>query len=245
MKRNTLIGTIAAAALFAAVIATSLPASACVKYAGGEVDYVTSYIWRGMDTNPENDPAIQPAVNFTLPYSLDFGIWASYGFAEGLHTTLDEVDFTISKSGAFSPFIEWTVGHTYYTFPAVDQSAGAPRESNESFVGVSFPKLPLKPAINLYVDYETGDGVYGSLSGTYEFPFGISKSDPPMTLGLNLGYSDGPWGTEPGLGDISATLSAPFKIRGFVLTPSLNYSIAPDERVNTDDEIWLGLNFAF
>jgi uncharacterized protein (TIGR02001 family) len=244
MKKQASLG-IMAAALFAVVIATSMPAKAMPKIAEVNVDYVTSYIWRGIDSHPQNDPAIQPGIDLSLPQGWGLNIWASYGFDEGLNSNLDELDFTLSKSGEFTPAIVWTAGHTYYTFPTVDKASGAPAESNESFAGLSFPKLPLQPAVNLYVDWETGNGVYGSVSGSYELPFGISKSDPKMSLGINIGYSDGQWGTRPGLADISTSLSIPIKIHGIILSPSLNYSIAPDERVNADDELWLGLNFKF
>ncbi len=206
------------------------------------VDYVSAYIWRGMDSHAEDDPAIQPDVTISLPRNWSFDIWASYGIDGGVNSNLDEVDFTIAKSGSFSPFIDWQAGYTYYTFHSVNQDEGVPCESQETFAGVSFPKLPLKPAINMYVDWETGDGVYASLTGTYEFRNAFFKNADPASLSVNLGYSDGPWGTLPGVSDITTSFSNPIKAGKFVITPSLNYSIAPDERVNVDDEIWLAVN---
>ena len=219
--------------------------------AGGSVAYVSRYIWRGQDLLADNDPAIQPSVTFTFSRNVSFNVWGSYGFGgPNEKNELDELDFTLSYSGALNKLVSYTVGHTYYTF-----HTGGLEESQETFAGISFPEAPLNPAVTLYGDWgsDVSRGYYLSVTGSKEFRLGRSQ---PLTLSLSVGYCDGQWSMEPGISDINIGLSTTKKLGLVTITPSLNYTYVPDKastakgttsppKINTHNEIWMGVTFGF
>jgi len=204
--------------------------------AEGNVTWVSSYIWRGFDLLADDEPAIQPGLAFSLPHDMSLGLWGSYGLDD--EDDLDEFDVTLSKSGTFKCGTEWSIGHTYYTFPVVDQ------ESQETFVGLVFPSLMLSPALDVYFDWGDGDGVYAALSGGLDVPFS-GDGQVPLSLGVSIGYSDGYWGIEPGVTDVSLSAAVPVPVKAVTITPALNYVVTPGDRANNEDEFWGGIDIAF
>jgi uncharacterized protein (TIGR02001 family) len=235
---------------------TSTPATAAPKMSTS-VAYVTRYVWRGQDLLSDNDPAIQPSLTFALPINLSFNIWGSYGFggASGKNL-LNELDFTLSYAGTINKDISYTVGHYYYTFHHL--AAGSPKESQETFAGVSFPNAALKPSITLYGDWgsSVSKGYYLSVAGSRDFKLGIVKKAPSLTLNLSAGYCDGQWRMEPGVSDINLGISTSLTIGKTIVTPAITYTYVPHKgssakgdtvppKINLKDEIWGSLNFSF
>ncbi len=243
-----------AASLLLLVFAGAQPASANVGV-DGSVTYVTRYIWRGQDLLPNNDGAIQPSLTLGLPGSLSLNMWGSYGIGgPNEKDELDELDFTLSYSGSITKYIEYTFGHTYYTF----HTAG-PDESQETFAGVSF-KTFLNPAFTLYGDWgsDVSRGYYLLASASHDFSlgWGIKNVAPALTLSVSAGYSDGQWSMEPDLSDLNIGLALPIKAGVFTIKPLVTYTYVPDKasvysgessppKPNVSDEIWGGVAFEF
>ena len=243
-----------ALALFA--FAGARPAAAAEIKGSGSIAYVTRYIWRGQDLLWNNDPAIQPSFTFELMKSLSLNIWGSYGFGgPNEKNELDELDFTLTYSGEINKDISYSVGHSYYTF-----HVAGPDESQETFGGLSFPNVPLKPSLTLYGDWgsDVSRGYYLLLAGSHEIPlaWGLKDAAPALTLGLSAGYCDGQWSMEPGVSDLNVGLSLPITEGKFTITPSLTYTFIPHKasgakgetsppKINTQDEIWGGVAFGF
>ncbi|HOX28631.1 MAG TPA: hypothetical protein PLQ76_05690, partial [bacterium] len=95
-------------------------------------------------------------------------------------------------------------------------------------------------------DWGTGeDSTYINIAGGTSFDLTGDKSLPPLALNGSIGYNDGAAGTESGISDINVSAAMTFDLKKITITPSLNYTITPGDRVNTQNEFWAGLNFGF
>jgi uncharacterized protein (TIGR02001 family) len=216
----------------------------------GSFSYVSSYIWRGTDSLPDNDPAFQPSLTFTHSNGISLNLWGSYGFGGPDETSrLDELDYTLGYTSSKNPAFQWSVGHSYYTFLTDDGTT----ESQETYVGFSFPEAPLEPNFTLYGDWGHGKGYYANLSGGKDVSLNLWKK--AMSLSFSIGYSDGQWDYEPGFSDINLGVSFPFGHEEKPFTLSLNYTYVPRKgsnaeenvppKINYKNEFWVGLKYDF
>ena len=252
LKKTT--GAAAALAFAASMLLGSGAASAKVGPTSGTFALVSRYVWRGQDLNPNNDMAFQPSITFSLHDSVSLNVWGSIGKSgvnQNKGMELDELDFTLSKSGAFSKDLNWTVGHTYYTFHTLSND-----ESQETYAGVSLPKVAMKPSVTLYGDWgsDVSRGYYLSVAGSHDIPLAGNKRLPSITMNVSAGYCDGQWSMKPGLSDVNVSFAAPVEMKAFTVTPFITYTYVPDKAssakgqtsppfINTQNELWGGVNF--
>ena len=189
-------------------------------------DYFSKYVWRGQ--NLSDDPAFQ------------LGLSASYkGFTAAIWGSLDttginknageftESDLSIDYSGDLPGLkgVGFSVGFINYHFPSLVA------DTTEFYWGLNFD-LPLNPSITVYHDLDKMDGTYASfgLSHSIDKIFELSPSIPvAMEIGMSLGlgdavYNKNYWGVNKSeLNDLAISISFPTEIKGWTLTPSLNY----------------------
>ena len=201
-------------------------------------DYLGKYVWRGQNLN--DDPVFQPGVSMTMG-GLTAGVWASQDTTtiNGQNGEFTEWDYSLDYSGDV-PIIEgvgYSLGVINYHFPSV---VG---DTTEVYWGLNFD-MPLSPSFTLYHDIDVIDGTYA------EFGLGhsiekIAELGPETPVGMDIGasvgwgsasYNKGYWSTdESKLNDLALSVSFPFEIGGWSVTPSLNYVTLLDSRLRDTD----------
>lgn len=201
-------------------------------------DYLGKYIWRGQNLN--DDPVFQPGVSMTIG-GLTGAVWASQDTTtiNGQNGEFTEWDYSLDYSGDV-PIIEgvgYSLGVINYHFPSV---VG---DTTEVYWGLNFD-LPLSPSFTLYHDIDVIDGTYA------EFGLGhsiekIAELGPEIPIGMDIGaslgwgsasYNKGYWSTdESKLNDLALSVSFPFEIGGWTVSPSLNYVTLLDSRLRDTD----------
>ena len=190
-------------------------------------DYFGKYIWRGQ--NLSDDPVFQTGLSASYK-GLTLGVWGSLE-TTGINKNAGEFtewDYSLDYSGDFPGIkgIGYSVGVINYHFP------GTVSDTSEVYWGLNFD-LPLNPSITVYHDTV-------ALKGSIYASFGLSHSidkifelAPDMPVGLDIGmslglgnkaYNNGYWGVNrSGLNDLAISISFPTEIKGWTLSPSLNY----------------------
>jgi len=210
-----------------------------------EFTVVSRYIWRGADLGQAYDPAggdnhvhVQPSVTYTDPSGFSLGAWGSMGF-DG-HSDFDEIDLTVDYSFTVAAGLDGSVGHIYYDFPTGNSNSG------EFYAGVSATKSALSPSLFVYYDYDDGDGWYVELALGHDFS--LPGSTRTLSAGLTVGYNGGQWksaGWKSGLSNIALSLSTEYPVRGgWAFSPTVTYVMTPGDRVNTENELVVGLGLS-
>ena len=146
------------------------------------VDWVTSYVWRGMRLT--NNPVIQPSVTVSA-YGISLNAWGSIDVTDvneenGADYRLQEVDYTASYSYAPVEGLDLTGGFAWYAFSGFDSTG-------EVFATATLSKVLLSPSLSAYYDVNEADGFY--LNAGVEHEFEITQK-----LGLTLAGGLG-WGS--------------------------------------------------
>lgn len=213
---------------------------------GVEVDYASSYIWRGFNVYGDGDAA-QPSgyIGYAPSEALSMtaAVWASYDVE--MEKDWDEIDYTADL--AYTINDTWSVagGYIYYHWFS-DSDA----DTQEIWASAS-AGLPhgLSSTLAVYYDFDEGDGWYANISLDYGRDFADNVS---FSTGANLGYGDydddGYMAGFDGVQDIN--LYAGFDVDlgyNLGLTASATYTIVPDDDINEDDEFWtlVGLLYDF
>jgi len=201
----------------------------------GEMSYVSSYIWRGFDALPDGNDALQPGVTFYLGDSgHSFNLWGSTGVDKT--GDLDEVDLTWNYTRAWSGRDDAALsfGLVYYGYPQADS------DSVEIYTGVTLTNMLLQPSLMVFADFGEGDGYYATLGVNHTF--GAAILGKPVNFTASAGYQDGYWGAEPGVSDITFSLSTDYEVGTVRVTPALNFAVIPEDSVNADDnEFWFSI----
>jgi len=197
------------------------------------LDYVTQYIWRGQQLNP--DPSFQPGVN------LGFGNFTAMFWAGSLRLTgsdgeeygFVEVDLGLDYSDKFPDCkkISYSVGFFHYDFP----NSPVP-DTVEIYGGLSFD-APLNPSLICYLDVDEADGLYLQFSLNHGFGEILRICNTPigMEIGAGLGwgsdsYNKYYWGvSQSSLSDFSLSASFPFEICDWTISPGVNFSTVVGE----------------
>jgi len=202
-----------------------------------DLTLVSRYIWRGFDTIADDRPAVQPSVTFALGNS---GVWLNLWSAIALaDTDFVELDLIAGYDKVFSKEMAFSAGVGYFTFPSMSNYPDKNSTSPEAYVGITASSLLFTPCLTLYYDFNVGDGVYTTLSLNQSFHIKDKILCSTFVIGYTSQYQD--FGVDPGFSDICLGVSTDFGIKSITLTPSINYVIVPNETINDEDEIWVGL----
>ncbi|MDH4226783.1 MAG: hypothetical protein OEV59_03380 [Deltaproteobacteria bacterium] len=222
MLKRTLV-TITAAVVM--MFGSSSVATAAEATASGSVDWLTTYVWRGMNLGG-NEGVIQPSATIVYDGHYSFNLWSNYDNERGEMT---ETDYTASYVRELGP-IGLTLGFIHYGIDDGDVDY----DSQEVYVTLSASKLPLAPTLSYYHDIDLGEGGYASLAISQSFELTSKLSFGLGALaGFNFGNAlmetdydgDGEVDDFSGLynGEVSANL--PYKVNDKVtITPKVAYS---------------------
>lgn len=219
-----------------------LATSSCVLYAQEDpteaiptistnldLAYVSKYIWRGIELNP--DAAVQPSLTVSHPNGLSFNFWGSMDTTDvvGESGSFTEIDYTLSYEFKAADH-DMTAGLIYYAFPNTSFAS-----TSEVFAGMCFGGA-LSPTLSVNYDFDEADGYYLSLSGGYACPTPWSKKAPEVGLSAKVSYGSSdynefyyPGVTKGAFTDALFSASMPIAVNDKVtITPSISYSLAID-----------------
>ena len=199
-----------------------------------DLSLVSKYIWRGFDTIPDDRPAIQPSVTFDFGKSgVWFNLWSAVALAD---TDFVELDLVLGYDRDVFKNLSLSAGMGYFTFPSMSNYPDRNSTTPEVYAGITANSLPLSPSLILYYDFNMGDGIYATLSLSRDFQVGAKVLCSSILVGYMEQYQ-----VDPGVSDVCFGVSTDFNLRDITLTPSINYVIVPNETVNDENELWVGL----
>ncbi|MCK4404067.1 MAG: TorF family putative porin [candidate division Zixibacteria bacterium] len=206
-----------------------------------DVTLVSRYIWRGFDTIANDRPAIQPSITFAFGKS---GVWLNLWSAIALaDKDFVELDLIAGYDKVCSKDITFSAGVGYFTFPNMPHYPDKNSTSPEAYTGITLSSPPLTACLTLYYDFNVGDGFYATLSLNQSIPVKSKVLCFTFVIGYTTQYRD--FGVDPGFSDICLGISTDFGFKKITLTPSLNYVIVPNETINDENEIWVGLSIGW
>jgi len=206
-----------------------------------QADFMSKYIWRGMDLLWNNNPAFQPSVTYTFGESgFSVNLWGSFALSErSIYKTVDEIDLILDYSFQLSDKVGMSVGfinYGYYFVPEFDFKDGT---TQEFYVSAGLPDVFLSPTLTAYYDMNWGTGLYVVLEGSHS----VELSE---TLGLDLyaglGYNSKQYIDDSGLSDLTIGASLPISFGDWTIAPQVNYTFVFLESVNDENELWFGIS---
>ncbi len=235
MKRSKV--TLLISLLFLSCAFCSQALDAGVEY---QVDVASRYIWRGFDLNPNNKLVLQPSLTYSFGGSgFAVNLWSSFSFER---KEMNEIDVTMSYDFKLPENYSLSIGFTHYGWYFNDGFKFKDHTTQEVYVSVGLPKLPLAPNLTVYYDFANGDGIY--------VLFGVGHSislseELNLDLSATLGYNGKQWIGESGFSDLNFNVSIPFKVGKVTISPFFNVTFILLDAVNpeADNEIWAGVSF--
>jgi len=196
------------------------------------------YIWRGFDTIVDDRPSLQPSITFEFGKSgVWFNAWSAFALAD---TDFVELDLIVGYDRTFSEALSFSAGAGYFTFPSMPNYPDENSATPEVYAGVTLTSFPLSPNLTFYYDFNMGDGLYTTFSLSRGFLVKQKLISSTVLAGYTRQYRG--IGVDPGFSDICLGISTDFEWIGLTLTPSINYIIVPNETINDENEIWVGLS---
>jgi hypothetical protein len=211
-----------------------------------QVDVTSRFIWRGFDLLPDNNSALQPSLTFDLGDSgFSLNIWASFALTDrDIYKYWDEIDLTLTYALKTPEALSLVLGFTNYGYWFARNFEFKDNTTQEFFVELGFPKVPLSPTLTAFYDINLGDGLYVQLTGGHAVPLGGLTLDLAAALGYNAGMFL-PEGADTGFSDLTIGASLPIKLGGLTLSPFVNYTFVFLDAVNDDNELWFGASLIF
>jgi uncharacterized protein (TIGR02001 family) len=203
-----------------------------------DVTLVSKYIWRGFDTISDDRPAVQPSVTMVFGQSGPWlNLWSAIALAD---TDFVELDLVAGYDRPLSEHLIFSIGAGYFTFPSMPHYPDENSTTPEAYVGITAPSFPLSPSVNLYYDFNLGDGIYATLSFSRDFEIKGKAVHLSFLTGYTSQYQG--IGVDPGFSDVCLGLSTDLGFKGMMVTPSINYAFVPNETINDENEFWVGLS---
>jgi uncharacterized protein (TIGR02001 family) len=203
-----------------------------------DVTLASRYIWRGFDCIADDCPAIEPSITFEFGKSgVWFNAWSAFALAD---TDFVELDLVVGYDRALSEALSLSAGAGYFTFPSMPNYPDENSATPEVYAGVTLTSFPLSPNLTLYYDFNMGDGLYTTLSLSRGFPVKGQSVMSTILAGYTRQYRG--IGVDRGFSDICLGISTGFDWKGLTLAPSINYIIVPNETINDENEVWVGLS---
>jgi hypothetical protein len=203
-----------------------------------DVTLASRYIWRGFDCIADDRHAIEPSITFDFGKSgVWFNAWSAFALAD---TDFVELDLVVGYDRALSEDWMLSAGAGYFTFPSMPNYPDENSATPEVSAGVTLTSFPLSPNLTFYYDFNMGDGLYTAFSLSRGFLVKEKLISSTVLAGYTRQYRE--IGVDPGFSDICLGISADFDWKALTLAPSINYVIVPNETINDENEIWVGLS---
>lgn len=231
--------------LFVLIVFLSLPLIG--KAFSFQVDITSRFIWRGFDLLPDNNSALQPSLTFDLGDSgFSLNVFASFALTDrDIYKYWDEIDLTLTYALKTQETLSLVLGFTNYGYWFARNFEFKNNTTQEFFVELGFPKVPLSPTLTAFYDINLGDGLYVQLTGGHTLSLGGGLNlDLAATLGYNAGMFLPEW-ADTGFSDLTIGASLPLKLGGLTLSPFVNYTFVFLDAVNDDNELWFGASLIF
>ena len=203
-------------------------------------DLVSSYIWRGFDLNPYEEPVFQPSLTYgsnDSGFSLE--LWSSFSFA---NKELHEVDLVLTYRKVLGHSLDLSAGLIHYGWYWAPNFRFEDDTSHEIFVGAGLRLLPIYPHLTVFYDFANGDGLYILLESEASLPL-LTWLD--TVFHASLGYNGGQWlseGTDPGFSDLNLRISAPFSVGRLRFSPYVQYTNVLMEAISREDFLVYGIS---
>ena len=225
--------------VMATLVVQLVPASAFSEIGvRTDLTLASRYIWRGFDCIVDDRPSLQPSITFEFGKSgVWFNAWSAFALAD---TDFVELDLVVGYDRALSEDLTLSAGAGYFTFPSMPNYPDENSATPEVYAGVTLISLPLSPNLTLYYDFNMGDGIYATIAVSPEFSVLGRTIYSNLLVGYTRQYRE--LDVDPGLSDICLGVSTDLESKHLTLTPSINYVIVPNETVNDENEIWVGLS---
>jgi len=208
-----------------------------------QIDFVSRYIWRGFDLNPDQQPVLQPSIDMEFGESgLSLNLWMSFSFA---NKELNETDLTLTYTQKIGEEFSLQAGLIHYAWYFVPHFKFQDDTSHEIFASLVMPEVLFQPALTLFYDFTNGDGIYVLMESEYSFQ---PMKDMEASLRTSLGYNGGQWlpeGTEPGFSDLNISLSAAYVWHEFEIMPFVNCTIVLLDAIGKKNHFWFGLSLVY
>jgi hypothetical protein len=201
----------------------------------------SKYIWRGQLLN--DDFVFQPLVG--LGYGgLSASLWGNLDLTDYHNNSgeFTEYDWTLGYADTVPgvDFLTYSIGTIYYYFPSTDGDL----DTVELYAGLGLA-MPVRPTVTVYRDIDEIDGTYVAFSVSHSVDK-LFELSPDMPVGMTLltsvgwgndAYNKGYWGglDESSLQDLTVTIGFPIPVRGWTLTPSVNYVTLLDSDIQRAD----------
>jgi hypothetical protein len=144
-----------------------------------EIDYFTSYSWRGFTL--DSDPVIQPLISLNKK-----GFTGTmFGNLDTANTDLlnsSEIDLSIDYTINFSSY-DFSFGNIFYTYP------GMRTDTSEIYCGLMLKNIVLMPNLIYYYDYEKGNSSYISLDVSKGFSNPLDLANVSFNIGAHIGFN--------------------------------------------------------
>ena len=222
------------------IIGLSLPLTAGFKY---NLNYSSSYVWRGFDLNPTQKMVLQPSVDYVFGKSgLALNIWGSFSF---VNREAHEIDLTLSYTFKTSENLRLRAGFTHYGWYVAEDFSLENDTSQEIFVSAGLPNLVTHPLLTVFYDFTYGDGFYLLLETAHSIH--VTQSIH-ADLSASLGYNGGQWlaeGVDPGFSDLNIGLAVSFELKDWNITPFANYTFVLLDALGNENYFWFGIGVGY
>lgn len=250
--------------LVAVMLTASGPARAEDGKLGIVLDatYVGRYIWRGIDSYPNDHSAFQPSIDIDF-YGTGFGlnVWWSRANKSGFENT-EETDYSLYYSASLfedkAHATECTIGWFYYGFPDEPKRVA---NLQEAYVTVSWPNACPAGVVPSYTiaatwpsesksDIRDYSGWVHILGLGYDLTMpGLLPGTEGQVLSISAEavYNDGAYGTAVDHDWSHAVfgVSTSFDLGdNTTFTPGFYYQSSWDDSINTSDEYWMSLSLS-
>ena len=202
-----------------------------------DLTLASRYIWRGFDCIVDDRPSLQPSITFEFGKSgVWFNAWSAFALAD---TDFVELDLVVGYDRGLSKDWMLSAGAGYFTFPSLPNYPDENSATPEVYAGVTLTSFPLSPNLTFYYDFNMGDGLYATFSLSRGFLIKGKLVSSTVLAGYTRQYRG--IGVDPGFSDICLGVSTDFGWKDLTFSPSINYIIVPNETINDENEIWVGL----
>lgn len=234
-----------------------------------DLSWTSKYIWRGFDIL-DNTAAFQPSINMDLGSGFSANVWMSYAGSGGTtesglsRVNLTEYDYTLAYDGTAYEDCAWKtnyqVGWRYYDYidtPSKDNDV------QEVFLTGSMPALMdngIVPHFGVFQMWEATEGASKATTGRdysgtiylvgFGYGFTLDQApELPMNFTWDIVYNDGTGGATVDhdwshmLWGLSTSMTCP--MTGATITPAVYFQNSFEDTVNTQDELWASLSYAF
>ena len=208
-----------------------------------QVDFVSRYIWRGFDLNPDKEPVFQPSLEYEFGESgLSMNLWMSFSF---VNKELNETDFTLAYTRKLSGQFFLEAGLIHYGWYFVPNFRFEEDTSHEVYVAFEMQEILFNPRIRFFYDFTNGDGIYVLMESEYSFE---PMRDVETSIHASLGYNGGQWleeGMDPGISDLNLGISLAYAWHDLRIVPFANYTFVFLDAIGKQNHFWFGVSLIF